>query len=96
MGSIFDRTFNDIISDKLEMITSRAPVCRSCNLDPVNRLAGELSAHDAGLIDVEAVDAMATAIRESSAALEAGIEALGFGGPEVSATARRLIPVRAE
>jgi MoaA/NifB/PqqE/SkfB family radical SAM enzyme len=42
MGSVFDRTFLEVMRAKLELVESRRPVCESCSLDPLNRLAAAL------------------------------------------------------
>jgi MoaA/NifB/PqqE/SkfB family radical SAM enzyme len=103
MGSIFDRSFADVVADKIRMITTREPACRSCNLDPINQLTGELRAHEAGLVDETAVEAMAASIIAGSHALDRGIAALGFGDVDIAAapaaspaSGRKLIPVRAD
>ncbi|MGZ4729266.1 MAG: radical SAM/SPASM domain-containing protein, partial [Acidimicrobiales bacterium] len=48
LGSVFDKSFLDVTAQKLQHLISREPVCRTCNLDPVNRLTGELHALKAG------------------------------------------------
>lgn len=95
MGSIFDRSFEDIIAEKIQMITSREPACKSCNLDPTNRLTGELAAFEAGIVSQEAVDELTRSIREGSAALEVGVRRLGHT-LAAAKPGRRLIPVVAE
>jgi MoaA/NifB/PqqE/SkfB family radical SAM enzyme len=42
LGSVFERSLLEVTRQKLEHVQSREPVCRSCNLDPINRLALEL------------------------------------------------------
>ena len=42
LGSVFDRSFVDVMAPKLEHLASREPVCRSCNWDPANRLADHI------------------------------------------------------
>jgi len=48
LGSVFDESFTSIFAQKLEHVTSREPVCKTCNLDPVNHLTGALRARNAG------------------------------------------------
>lgn len=95
MGSIFDRSFEDIVVEKIQMITSREPACRSCNLDPTNRLTGELQAFDEGRVSQADVDELTRSIRAGSAALEQGVARLGYS-LATPAPGRRRIPVTAE
>ncbi len=46
MGSVFDGSLLDITRRKLEHISSREPVCKTCNLDPINMLTEALEAGD--------------------------------------------------
>lgn len=48
LGSIFDKDFLDITRHKLEMVTNRSPVCKTCNHDPINRMTEELRARNQG------------------------------------------------
>ena len=48
MGSVFDASFLAVTRRKLEYVTTREPVCKSCNWDPVNRLTDTLRAIKAG------------------------------------------------
>ena len=48
------------------MITSREPACRSCNLDPTNRLTGELAALEAGTVSQAYVDELACRSAEAT------------------------------
>ena len=43
LGSVFDMSFVDVAQAKLDLVVSRDPVCRTCNLDPINRLTEELA-----------------------------------------------------
>ncbi len=42
LGSVFDVSFADTLLPKLARVRSREPVCKSCSLDPTNRLADVL------------------------------------------------------
>src|SRR5262249_15390370 len=46
LGSVHDVSFVDVIAGKLAAIRSREPICRTCNLDPLNKLAEALRARD--------------------------------------------------
>ena len=48
LGSVFDKSFVDVAQAKLDLVVSRDPVCRTCNLDPINRLTEELRAEAGG------------------------------------------------
>ena len=95
MGTIFDRSFEDVITEKIQMITSREPACRSCNLDPTNRLTGELAALEAGTVSQADVDELTRSLRVGSAALEQGVARLGYSLSDAK-PGRRRIPVTAE
>ena len=51
LGSVFDESFTSVIAQKLDHVTTREPVCKTCNLDPVNHLTGALRARNAGEIN---------------------------------------------
>jgi MoaA/NifB/PqqE/SkfB family radical SAM enzyme len=42
LGSVFDTSFLAVTKEKLEHVLSREPVCKTCNLDPLNRLTEAL------------------------------------------------------
>jgi MoaA/NifB/PqqE/SkfB family radical SAM enzyme len=44
LGSVFDRSFADVMSDKLRYVTDRDTICQTCNIDPINRLTDSLRA----------------------------------------------------
>lgn len=99
LGSVFDRSFAEVMDAKLAITRRRRPVCETCNLDPLNKMIEALCARDAGEPDApDPVDLVERIVRTSAASL-AGIElvtgrpAPGPGdepGPE-----RRSIPVTA-
>ena len=43
LGSVFDTSFVDLTAAKLDHVLGREPVCKTCNLDPVNRVTEELA-----------------------------------------------------
>jgi MoaA/NifB/PqqE/SkfB family radical SAM enzyme len=94
LGSIFDKSFMDVAQAKLDLVVSRDLVCRTCNLDPINRLTEELRAEAGGDIPPGSADLVLEEISAHHALAEL---ALGHLGLEVPAPARRrrLIPVRA-
>jgi MoaA/NifB/PqqE/SkfB family radical SAM enzyme len=48
LGSVFDISFMSIRQQKLYHVTCREPVCKTCNLDPTNKLTEELRSIKAG------------------------------------------------
>jgi MoaA/NifB/PqqE/SkfB family radical SAM enzyme len=42
LGSVFDVSFLSIRQQKLDHVTCREPICKTCNLDPINELTDEL------------------------------------------------------
>jgi MoaA/NifB/PqqE/SkfB family radical SAM enzyme len=42
LGSVFEVSFVDILAEKLAHVRSREPICKSCSLDPTNRVADAL------------------------------------------------------
>ena len=100
LGSVFDTSFADVMLTKLEHTRTRQPVCKTCNLDPLNKLTEALRARDAGEPDAPDVEALITRIQGSTAFALAEIERLtgqpAPPAPPVAAEpARRTIPVTA-
>jgi MoaA/NifB/PqqE/SkfB family radical SAM enzyme len=93
MGSVFDKSFVDVAQDKLDLVVSRDPVCRTCNHDPINRLTQELRAEAGGDAPPGAADEVLARITADNAVVERVVQQLGLQVPAVP-PARRLIPVR--
>jgi MoaA/NifB/PqqE/SkfB family radical SAM enzyme len=57
LGTVFDASLASIMSAKLEHATTRMPICKACNHDPVNRLTDKLrgvaEGTDHGRVSVE-------------------------------------------
>ena len=101
MGSVFDESFQSVTATKLQYVASREPVCKTCNLDPLNGLTEELRAVSEGQADAAGVDALIESIGQSSAAVHKIASGLGFEVPAPSITStstpvRRRIPLRVE
>ncbi|MDT5047776.1 MAG: hypothetical protein QOG75_3650 [Mycobacterium sp.] len=100
LGSVFDTSFTDVMLAKLAHTRTREPVCKTCNLDPLNRLTESLRAREAGEIDTPDVEIVIDKIKSSSAFALAEIERL-TGAPAPPAprlspvVPRRTIPVTA-
>ena len=95
LGSVFAKSFMDVARAKLALVVSRDPVCRTCNLDPINQLTGELRAEAAGDVPPGSADQVLAKITSDNKLLGEGV--LGPLGVEVPVAppGRRLIPVRA-
>jgi hypothetical protein len=93
MGSVFDKSFLDVAKAKLDLVVSRDPVCRTCNLDPINRLTEELRAEAAGDAPPGSADQVLAKITADNGVVEGVLERLSLQVPPPSPT-RRLIPVR--
>ncbi|MCP4466310.1 MAG: radical SAM protein [Halieaceae bacterium] len=74
LGSVFDHSFLQVTRQKLAMVTSREPVCKTCNHDPVNMLTEELRALKKGETTEEKVNVLRTSLRDTSEEID---EALG-------------------
>jgi MoaA/NifB/PqqE/SkfB family radical SAM enzyme len=101
LGSVHERSILDVVRDKLDAVTTRDPICRTCNHDPQNRLRALLVARDAGEATDAEVDALVAELDEHALELErilAGLDPLtpapAPGAPARRAPERRRIPVR--
>jgi MoaA/NifB/PqqE/SkfB family radical SAM enzyme len=74
LGSVFDHSFLQVTRQKLAMVVSREPVCKTCNHDPINMLTEELRALNKGEASAEEVDKLRQSLREGSQEID---EALG-------------------
>jgi MoaA/NifB/PqqE/SkfB family radical SAM enzyme len=74
LGSVFDETFQSVARAKLEHILTREPVCKTCNLDPINRLTEELRAVKDGLTTPAEVDVLLDEIVTSSATMRVALD----------------------
>jgi MoaA/NifB/PqqE/SkfB family radical SAM enzyme len=108
LGSVFDRTFLEITGEKLDRVLSREPICKSCNLDPLNQLTGELIAERSGATAGGNRTLMTTGVNPrgvrdalvaESRQLFDQLEQLQPGvttAPRPRPTTRRLIPLRVD
>jgi MoaA/NifB/PqqE/SkfB family radical SAM enzyme len=99
LGSVFDTSFVEITRQKLAHTSSREPICKTCNHDPVNRMAYELRAIDAGDTDPSSRDALVAELMIDNEAVEAALRVVATAEarrpPETSRRPfpKRLIPV---
>jgi len=100
LGSVFDESFLSITRQKLEHVSTRAPICASCNHDPLNRLTDELRTNGQSGADEDrpAVETVLDEIVEWDALTRRVLGALEARAHETGTTlrARRFIPVEVE
>lgn len=94
LGSVYDESFVGVMDIKLEHLASREPVCRTCNLDPINRLTEELRSEAQGQVPAGSSDAMIASIAADNRTIGATLAHFGREVPEAP-RARQIIPVRA-
>lgn len=95
MGTVFDRSLTDVVADKLAHVTTRDPVCKSCNHDPLNRVTDELRLLGAGTGSQAELDQVLAESWEGDDVVR-DIVARTRDLPASDRSNRRLIPVRAE
>jgi MoaA/NifB/PqqE/SkfB family radical SAM enzyme len=97
VGDVFTSSFVDVAGDKFRHVASREPVCRTCNFDPLNRVAEELRAMRVGTGSQASLDAVVVDLVEDASTVReflgsAGVDSrVDLGG---RTSTRRLIPVR--
>jgi MoaA/NifB/PqqE/SkfB family radical SAM enzyme len=80
LGSVFDFSFLQVTRQKLEMVVSREPVCKTCNHDPINMLTEELRALNRGEVTAEEVDKLRQSLRAGSQEIDVALgELLRYG-----------------
>jgi hypothetical protein len=94
VATVFDEGMPHLKA-KLALVAGREPVCKTCNLDPLNHLADEIRARDEGAEDAADVDALADEFATYGPSLREGIERMQ-AATSASGSGRRRIPVRAE
>ncbi len=77
LGSVFDTSFTAITQAKMRHVSSREPICKRCNHDPVNRLTEQLRAVRMGEAPAAETDELFGHLLESSRAVRSTLEKLG-------------------
>jgi MoaA/NifB/PqqE/SkfB family radical SAM enzyme len=96
MGSVFDESFLSVTEKKLRFVVSRDPVCKTCNLDPLNKLTDELRAIEDGEADPASLDGVIDAVAADNSFVVDLVSRLGVPVPEpTSIPTRRYLPVQA-
>jgi len=93
IASVFDDDV-PISATKVTMLASREPVCKTCNLDPLNHLTDELRARAEGADDAADIEALADEFASYGPQIRAA--AAKFDELDGRSSHRRRIPVRAE
>lgn len=92
VSTVFDDP-GQYIGPKLGYVSGREPVCKTCNLDPLNALVDELKATNLGLADAKDPAKLADDFASYGPQLRAAIGD-GYAGASSTPSGRRLIPVR--
>jgi MoaA/NifB/PqqE/SkfB family radical SAM enzyme len=93
MGTVFDESIGSVMSQKMEHVTTREPICKSCNHDPLNEMTEALRAIEDGESDESRKDEVLE--RLTGQARDAR-KMLALAAPDASSIggrARRRIPI---
>lgn len=100
VGNVFDSSPYSVMEPKLMHVMSGEPVCKTCNLDPVNRMTDMLRDLNAGTADpadkeklVEFLATSSNGIVEGLNKLHPGISARARAAIDEQESAKKLIPV---
>jgi MoaA/NifB/PqqE/SkfB family radical SAM enzyme len=90
-GSVFETSFVEIAAEKLERVSTREPICKNCNHDPVNELTDRLRGGE------KATDESIVAYIDALAANDAEVRGVAIAmqehAPAGGKRPRRLIPI---
>jgi MoaA/NifB/PqqE/SkfB family radical SAM enzyme len=95
LGSVYDSETVFALSERLEISRTREPICKTCNHDPLNHLAGELRAADEGECSIAEVEAIADMLVAQGSKIIAEIPDYEDAARRMGYTSRKRIPVRA-
>jgi MoaA/NifB/PqqE/SkfB family radical SAM enzyme len=97
VGNVFDASPFSIMEPKLVHVMSGEPVCKTCNLDPINRMTDLLRGLEAGDVDEADKEKMLEFLATSSDGIVGGLNKLHPGISERAQAKidaqRKLIPV---
>lgn len=80
LGSVFDYSFLQVTRQKLAMVVSREPVCKTCNHDPINMMTEELRAFNRGEVSAEQVEELRQSLRSVSQDIDVALgELIRYG-----------------
>jgi MoaA/NifB/PqqE/SkfB family radical SAM enzyme len=92
LGSVFEKSFVDVVEPKLRYIRERGHLCATCNLDPTNRLTDELRARDEGEVHAD-VETLTDQLVHDTEFVRDMVDQLVPGALETAPTRRRSIPL---
>ena len=98
VGSVFDTDIAEAARRKFQHVSTGEPVCKTCNLDPLNRLTDELRGVARGEVTMEDAEAMAAEMLRVNQAIHDGLARLDDDVAlprRLRTSLRRRIPVRA-
>lgn len=98
MGTVFDRSFMDVMGKKLEFVTDRGVVCSACNVDPVNKVTEARLALAEDRVDAENYEKTVDQVAGSIEAATDVLERLGMTPPVsielgIPSPDRRRLPI---
>jgi MoaA/NifB/PqqE/SkfB family radical SAM enzyme len=73
LGTVHQYPFNALLGAKMERVLTREPICKSCNWDPLNLLADELAAVEAGDSDMETAQKLALDMVDTTRRIEENV-----------------------
>jgi MoaA/NifB/PqqE/SkfB family radical SAM enzyme len=94
VGTVFDADSVLELSNRLQAVRTRQPICKNCNNDPVNRLASLMRDVAEGLADPARVDALADEMLTQSAEIVDGVEQFEDAARRLGHLERKRIPLR--
>jgi MoaA/NifB/PqqE/SkfB family radical SAM enzyme len=100
VGNVFDSSPFSVMEPKLVHVMSGEPVCKTCNLDPINRMTDTLRDINAGDMDpgdkqklLEFLDVSSGGLVEGLNKLHPGISARAQATVDAQQKKRKLIPL---
>ena len=93
LGSVYDRSILGLAEDKLAAVESREPVCKTCNLDPVNLMIDSLRARDEDEISEADCEELGLAMGRTSAVMRDAIHDMPVALRRPPGQRRRTLPV---
>jgi hypothetical protein len=94
LGTVHDTSAIMALSDRLHAVRTREPICKTCNHDSLNHLAGEIRAADEGDTTVD-VEALADRLVTQGTQMVAEVAQFEDAARQMGYLNRKRIPVRA-
>jgi len=93
VGTVFDHSFHAVTKAKIDHVLSREPVCKTCNLDSLNKLTEVLRAIETGEADPSERDEIIKDLKGPSSVISAAEQQVAAGDPSEWAPAKRRRPI---